>query len=502
MLPSRGRPRELACLLESIAKTASDPSSLQIVLCLDEDDPGSHDIGREDLSMTRVIVPPGQSMGKMFRSLYEASLGRILMMLNDDVVFRTNGWDLAVKKAFDAFDDDLALVYGNDLDQGERVPTFPFITRRACEVMGQLVPDGYLNLHLESHLQDIFRELRELGHDRMVYLPDQVFEHCHHRIGKAAPDQTSKKKDSAFDSHLFLSLAEERKDRAHTLARAINPPATEGPEFTVIIPVGKGMQDHLNRTLQGLFSQAGFASRIEILILAHEKVRTEGFLTAFREKESITVVYGDDLETFAGAANRGAEEAKTDFLVFLGPGCSPESGWLEALVSKVKSGDDVAIVGSRMINPRNNRIHHAGIAFVNRGKKFAATHLYRGLRADFPPANRPREVQAVSGLATLVLKSRLLKIGKFRTDRDGLEMIDLCLRMKEDGGRILYAPEAVVHYHPNPGFREIGHTLSNPDALGENKIKNDLEGLLKRDTLVAPARIAKLLGKHSASTRS
>ena len=54
------------------------------------------------------------------------------MLMNDDAAIRTNGWDAAMLQAFEGFPDGVALVYGNDLDQGARVPTFPAMPRFAC----------------------------------------------------------------------------------------------------------------------------------------------------------------------------------------------------------------------------------------------------------------------------------------------------------------------------------------------------------------------------------
>ena len=112
----------------------------------------------------------------------------------------------ALAEAFERFPDGIALVYGNDLDQGKRVPTFPALSRKTCEIMRGVCPAQYLNPHIESHMMDIFKRLKALGHDRIVYLRDVIFEHLHHTLGKSAEDKTSKKKDPDFDDWQFLCL--------------------------------------------------------------------------------------------------------------------------------------------------------------------------------------------------------------------------------------------------------------------------------------------------------
>ena len=140
------------------------------------------------------------------------------MLLNDDVIFRTKGWDIEVIQAFKKFPDEVALVYGNDLDQEESVPTFPFISRVACENLGGICPGGYRNLHIESHLFDIFKKLSKIGHQRIVYLKHVVFEHMHFAVGKTLFDHSYVKKGQVEDDILFISLDHERRFKAEKLA--------------------------------------------------------------------------------------------------------------------------------------------------------------------------------------------------------------------------------------------------------------------------------------------
>ena len=188
---------------------------------MDEDDQESQDIYFEFLSIRKVIGAPGRPMGLMMRQCYEASTGRYVMLLNDDVLFRTPQWDCTVERAFAQFPDEIALVYGDDLDQGDHVPTFPIISRAACEAIGSICPAGYLNLHIESHLLDIFKQLKKLGPNRIVYLPDVVFEHLHHSVGKSQQDSTSRKRDPRSDERLFIALDDERYRIAVRLAQWI-----------------------------------------------------------------------------------------------------------------------------------------------------------------------------------------------------------------------------------------------------------------------------------------
>jgi hypothetical protein len=222
LLPTRGRVRLVQRLFDSVAQTSGDVGRLEVVLYVDEDDHESRQIFHPELSLVKIVGHPGESMGSMNRACYDASHGRYVMLINDDTVFRTPGWDARVLDVASRFPDEIALIYGNDLDQGETVPTFPIISRTVCGVLGEICPPGYRNLHIESHILDIFKQLSRMGHERICYLDDVIFEHMHYTVGKGEPDLTSVKKNQRADDLLFIALNDERALKAKLLARHID----------------------------------------------------------------------------------------------------------------------------------------------------------------------------------------------------------------------------------------------------------------------------------------
>jgi hypothetical protein len=230
LLPTRARPALVNRLFESVVQTTTLPDNLECVVYIDVDDDASCGIERPAFKVSKLMGPAGQTMGNMMRSCYEASRGRYVMLLNDDVVFRTPGWDDRVRLAFQQFPDEVALVYGNDLDQGQSRPTLPFVSRTVCQLMGAICPRGYHNLHIESHLFDIFKQLSDFDQHRLVYLGDVVFEHMHYTVGKAHLDSTYVKKHKQNDDVLFISLDTERHNLAARMERFIS---TSRPSSTI-----------------------------------------------------------------------------------------------------------------------------------------------------------------------------------------------------------------------------------------------------------------------------
>src|SRR3974377_672808 len=133
LLPTRGRVAFVQRLFDSIVATSSDVKRVEVLLYIDQDDSASQTISHSVLCLEKIVGTPGQTMGKMNRACYEASRGRYVMMINDDLIFRSPHGAARVTEAFGHFPDDTALVYGNDLDQGQAVPTFPVLSRTVCE---------------------------------------------------------------------------------------------------------------------------------------------------------------------------------------------------------------------------------------------------------------------------------------------------------------------------------------------------------------------------------
>ena len=220
ILPTRERPALARRMLDSVFATAERPENVEIIAYVDHDDRASLALEHPCLSLVK-LVRPRATMGAITQACYAAASGRFIMLANDDIVFRTPGWDRAVLERFHAVGDDLALVWGNDLFRGARLPSHPILSRTACELMGGVCPEQYRRDYIDAHIYDIFRLLSRIGHHRLVYMPDVVFEHLHVENGKAAADSTSVKLRRSDDEVTYIAWAEERELAAHRFAQHI-----------------------------------------------------------------------------------------------------------------------------------------------------------------------------------------------------------------------------------------------------------------------------------------
>src|SRR5881275_631971 len=105
IVPTRGRPDQLRHFLDSVAATACHPERIEVVLVIDADDAASLTVGHPALGIRRLVGPPGRTMGALNTAGYTASAGDYVMLLNDDVIVRTPGWDATALACFRRFPD-------------------------------------------------------------------------------------------------------------------------------------------------------------------------------------------------------------------------------------------------------------------------------------------------------------------------------------------------------------------------------------------------------------
>lgn len=135
LIPTRHRVGRLCTLLDSYNATRGDRDS-ELVFRVDEDDESSIVFLRQRgyLPFIGPRMAGYASVPAFFNEAYGASTGDVLMGGNDDMVFRTPGWDTALLEAANRFPDGLF-----DLGVSTHNEThYPFFTvsRAAADVLG------------------------------------------------------------------------------------------------------------------------------------------------------------------------------------------------------------------------------------------------------------------------------------------------------------------------------------------------------------------------------
>ena len=185
LVPTRKRPLNVIRLVDSALQTASEPSKIEFLFYVDEDD-STFKFDFKENTKVKVVAGPRTWISLTYNVLYTHSSGEILMYGADDIVFNTVGWDKSIRDTFDNMSDKICLVYANDgVDQSQSIARHGFIHRRWFNITGTAFP-SMRNVPIDLWCTEIAKKI-----NRLRYLEDVVIEHVHFRQGKKAlVDQT------------------------------------------------------------------------------------------------------------------------------------------------------------------------------------------------------------------------------------------------------------------------------------------------------------------------
>ncbi len=195
----------------------------------------------------------------------------------------------------------------------------------------------------------------------------------------------------------------------------------------------------------------------------------------------IKVVLNEGNLGYARTCNRAARMAGGELLCLLNNDVLLEPGWLEPMVALLMSSSSVGLVGNVHVRTDDGSIDHAGVEL---GAEAQFHH-----RRSLPPVSC-HEVLAVSGACVLVRRADFQAVGGFdERFLNGGEDIDLCLRLRAAGKKIVLARDSHIRHHVglSRGRQVTERDLRNSRLLFQKwreEIKNELAktwyGLLQK----------------------
>lgn len=199
-----------------------------------------------------------------------------------------------------------------------------------------------------------------------------------------------------------------------------------------------------------------------------------------RELPAATVIATTRNLGFAGGANvglRAALEAGADAVLLVNDDAALAPDALEAL-ERALDAPGVGIVAPALVRP-DERVESLGLSFAPWSGRLR--ELGRGAVWAPTAAGAPREVDAASACVLLVARAVLEAVGLFD---EGyffyFEDLDLCLRVRQAGWRVVVEPRAVAHHEGSAtigrrsarrlylavrGHLRLGARLGGPGAL-------------------------------------
>lgn len=198
IVPSRGRPSAVAALAAAITRTRTAKTDL--IVAYDDDDPTAvlyekQRAASRDRRFLWTSGPRDTLTGWTNKlALQYAGKYRALCSMGDDHRPRTQGWDTLLLAALDQTGG-TGFAYGNDLLQGERLPTACVISSDIVTTLGWMCDPSLAHYCVDN----VWRDLGEWAGCRH-YCPDVVVEHLHYLRTGAAADGTYREAEARAEA--------------------------------------------------------------------------------------------------------------------------------------------------------------------------------------------------------------------------------------------------------------------------------------------------------------
>ncbi|MCI0413975.1 glycosyltransferase [bacterium] len=219
-------------------------------------------------------------------------------------------------------------------------------------------------------------------------------------------------------------------------------------KVSIIVP-SKDQLYFIKRCLESLMNLTEYRD-YEIVIVDTGSLNKETWIyyEILLKSHRVRVIKLETPFNFSKACNLGARNVNGDFLLFLNNDTEViHSDWLSSMVQWFEI-PEIAIVGPKLIYP-DGKVQHAGVIV---GLGGMAANLFRqskdSISTLFGSDSWYRNLSAVTGACLLIRRDIFEKVNGFdEMFQFNYSDVDLCLRVREAGYRVLFTPHARMIHH-------------------------------------------------------
>jgi hypothetical protein len=231
LVPSRERLNLKLTLICSILTTVKNINNVELVFGIDEDDPTRDIVYKisEAIPFVKIIdiKNNGKFIGinKIWNLLFPHAQGDILGYVGDDMVFKTNDWDIKISEEFNSDNcpkDNIKLVHCYDgFRNKDEICVNAFLHKKYTEIIGYLCREEFLINWSDQWLYQTFKAF-----NRVEWRKDIHIQHNHWVFGKRERDNVANRmlsdnKDKISDE-LWHSLKDERIKDVEKISKYLN----------------------------------------------------------------------------------------------------------------------------------------------------------------------------------------------------------------------------------------------------------------------------------------
>jgi GT2 family glycosyltransferase len=244
--------------------------------------------------------------------------------------------------------------------------------------------------------------------------------------------------------------APERRVEPPAPLKPIEFPLYEEVEISIIIPVFN--QYHFTQACLASLQENHDGMRFEVIVV--DDCSTDATMEMIERIPGVVYLPNESNMGFIASCNRGAQQARGSYLLFLNNDTVVTPGWLARLRETFEFEPQAGLVGSKLVFP-DGRLQEAGgiiwrdASGWNRGKF---------QDAEKPEYNFLCEVDYCSAASLMIPKSLFDGLGCFdpKYAPGYYEDTDLAFKVRQAGYKVLYQPlSKVIHYEGATGGTDI-----------------------------------------------
>jgi succinoglycan biosynthesis protein ExoA len=207
------------------------------------------------------------------------------------------------------------------------------------------------------------------------------------------------------------------------------------PSVAVIIPA-RNEAAVIGACLRSLVAQEWPAGRLEVIVIDDGSTDDTG---AIARAEGVAVLRTEGVGPSRGR-NLALARTSADYCLFTDADCELERGFVRALVDGLAAaGPAFAGAGGRQLGPPGAPPYARRVQRFLEAAGFVSDYAHTGART--------AETSHNPSCCALLHRTAVLAAGGFREELWPCEDLDLDLRLRRAGRRLLYVPGAVVHHH-------------------------------------------------------
>ncbi len=319
-----------------------------------------------------------------------------------------------------------------------------FVVRKSlADEAGGFLPDRTYQLALHASERT----------DRIVHIPEVLYHR--HTEAPSTANQSDRHSARAIEAAISRRGESGKVDIVGPGLFAVRYELREEPLISILIPT-RDHADLLRRCIESIEHNTDYKN-YEILVLDNDSVEpaTQDYFKSLNGKVQVHRFPGRF--NFSAINNFGVTKARGEVLLFLNNDTEViQPGWMRAMLEQAQR-PAIGAVGAKLLFG-DGRIQHAGIVL---GLWGMVGHAFRLTRADAHPyfglADVIRDCSAVTAACMMMRRAVFEEAGGF-DEALAVEFndVDLCLRLRARGYRIVFTPRALLHHHES-ATRRHGH---------------------------------------------